>query len=61
MTKKKAVVYLEGNTRQQESFIHELSKLVSEANQQPELTASLQTIDVVTDPEGVEFSRGGEE
>lgn len=61
MTKKKAVVFLEGNQRQAEEAIHELQKLTDEANSLPELTASLQTTGVVSDPEGVEFSRGGEE
>jgi len=48
MTEKKAVVFVEGNTKQSEQFIHELSKLISEANAQPELTASLQTEQVET-------------
>jgi len=43
MSKKKAVVFLEGNSRAIESAIHELSKLKDEANAQPELTATLQT------------------
>jgi len=60
MTKKKAVVFLEGNQRQQEAFVHELTKLVSEANAQPELTASLQTTDVVEEPEEPHFESGGD-
>lgn len=43
---KKATVILEGNNVQVEQCIHELSKLVSEANSQPELIATLQTEEV---------------
>jgi len=43
MTRKKATIILEGNEKQVESAIHELSKLKSEANRQPELTATIQT------------------
>jgi hypothetical protein len=43
MTRKKTTIILEGNEKQVESAIHELSKLKSEANRQPELTASMQT------------------
>jgi len=57
---KKAVVIVEGNTKQTERLVHELSKLVSEANQQPELTASLQTESVDTSDDEVVFTTGGE-
>jgi len=43
MTRKKATIILEGNDVAIEQAIHELSKLKSEANRQPELTASMQT------------------
>lgn len=43
MTRKKATIILEGNEKQVESAIHELNKLRSEANRQPELTATIQT------------------
>ncbi len=49
MTKKKAVLFLEGNQRQVESAIHELVKLKDQANAQPELTATLQTEGVNTE------------
>lgn len=57
---KKAVVIVEGNTNQTERLVHELTKLVSEANQQPELTASLQTESVETTDDEVAFTTGGE-
>jgi len=57
MTKKKAVVFLEGNSRAIESAIHELSKLTSEANAQPQLTATLQTEEVHSESLEVEFER----
>lgn len=41
--KKKATLILEGNSVQIEQCIHELQKLKSEANRQPELTATVQT------------------
>lgn len=58
MSKKKAVIILEGNTRQRESFIHELNKLVSEANAQPELEASLQTEDIEQSEQDPHFESG---
>jgi hypothetical protein len=58
MSKKKAVVFLEGNQRQQEAFVHELNKLVSEANAQPELEASLQTEDIQESPDDPHFEKG---
>lgn len=57
MTKKKAVVFLEGNSRAIESAIHELLKLTSEANAQPQLTATLQTEEVHSEELEVEFER----
>jgi len=55
MSKKKAVVFLEGNSRAIESAIHELSKLKDEANAQPELTATLQTEEVHAEDLEVSF------
>jgi len=43
MTRKKSTIILEGNEVAVEQAIHELSKLKSEANRQPELTATIQT------------------
>jgi len=43
MTRKKITIILEGNEIAVEQAIHELSKLKSEANRQPELTATMQT------------------
>jgi len=57
MTKKKSVVFLEGNTRQVEEAIHSLNKFVSEANKQPELTATLQTEEVHAESVTVGFER----
>jgi hypothetical protein len=43
MSMKQAKLIIDGNTRQQDRVVHELQKLVSEANQQPELDVSMQT------------------
>lgn len=43
MTRKKATIILEGNEVAVQQAIHELNKLKSEANRQPELTATLQS------------------
>lgn len=63
MSKKRAVVNFEGNQKQCEQAIHELIKFVSEADAQPELTATLQTSDVETDENGnvpeATFEAGG--
>ena len=55
MTKRKATIIMEGNSRQIESMIHELNKIADEANAQPELTATMQTEDM-TDDYNTEFS-----
>jgi len=59
---RKATVIIEGNKRQQERMIHEINKLVSEANREPELTASLQTEHVDEDTMNVDaaFTDGGQ-
>lgn len=43
MSEQKAVIILEGNARKTERAVHELQKFVDEANQEPEITATLQT------------------
>jgi len=43
MTERKAVIILEGNSRKTERAVHELQKFVDEANEEPEIWATLQT------------------
>lgn len=40
---KEATVIIEGNQHREDQVIHELQKLVSEANSMPEVDATLQT------------------
>jgi len=54
MTKKKATIIMEGNSIQIEQMQHELSKIVSQANKQPELTATMQS-EEMTDDYNTEF------
>lgn len=42
MSHRKAIITVDGNDRQQERALHELKKFVSEANQEPELNATIQ-------------------
>ena len=53
---RKATVIIEGNARQQERVIHELNKLVSEANREPELNVSLQSQQIDTMDSDVDVS-----
>jgi hypothetical protein len=57
---KRIAIVVEGNVRQEDRTIHELSKLVDKANSQPELSASMQT-DSVDNTEDIEatFERAG--
>jgi len=58
MTKKKATIILEGNTRKQERMIHELVKIVDEASQEPELTATIQTMEIPESDHEPHFEQG---
>jgi len=59
MTKRKATIILEGNSRKQERFVHELKKAVSEADQEPELTATIQVSQVLeTEHDEPHFTNG---
>jgi len=49
MSKKKVTIILEGNSISIDSAIHELKKLTQQADAQPELTASMQTEQVIDD------------
>jgi len=57
---KKAVIIAEGNQKQTERLIHELQKLVSQANSEPELTASIQSESVESSEHSVTFASGTE-
>lgn len=57
---KKAIVFLEGNSRQVDLAIHELNKMLDKANSQPELTATMQTESVETQEKEIEFESAGE-
>jgi hypothetical protein len=43
MTRRKAIITLEGNDRKQENAIHQLKKFVAEANREAELDATIQS------------------
>ena len=57
--KKRVVVTLEGNRRKIENAVHELKKFSSEANAEPELTATVQS-ETVQDDESAGFSKANE-
>jgi hypothetical protein len=57
MSKKKVTIILEGNSISIDSAIHELKKLTQQADTQPELTASMQTEQVIDDY-NTEFDNG---
>jgi malonyl CoA-acyl carrier protein transacylase len=48
---KQAQIVIEGNARQQDRVIHELQKLVSEANREPEVNVTMHTERVDTQSE----------
>jgi len=58
MTKKKATIILEGNQHQADKTIHELTKLISQADSLPELSATLQTTDITDSEHEPHFTEG---
>jgi len=58
MTKKKATIILEGNQHSIEEAIHEIHKLTSQADSQPELTATVQTMEIPEESHEPRFTDG---
>jgi len=58
MSKKKVTVILEGNPNSIEEAVHELHKLTSQADNQPELTATIQTAEIRETDHEPHFEQG---